>query len=125
VLRTGSVFVIPTLRQRPANPGQVIALPAAHVTALHRAEPGLLADLFGVVARLTEAAPAAFGAAGTTMFGNTDAPGQELPHVHVHVVPRFPGDGFAVPDPAAQPAPHAQRAELAARLRQALAERKN
>jgi histidine triad (HIT) family protein len=55
------------------------------------------------------------------MFGNTDAPGQELPHVHVHVVPRFPGDGFAVPDPAARPAPRAQRAELAARLRQVLA----
>jgi histidine triad (HIT) family protein len=59
------------------------------------------------------------------MFGNTDAPGQDLSHVHVHVVPRFGGDGFAIPDPAARPAPRAQRAALAARLRQALAERQN
>lgn len=49
-LRTENVFVIPTLKQRPANLGQVIALPAVHVTALHEAEPALRTELFDVVA---------------------------------------------------------------------------
>jgi histidine triad (HIT) family protein len=121
VLRTGDVFVIPTLKQRSANHGQVIVLPVAHVTALHEAGPALRADVFDVVATLTAAMPDAFGSIGSTVFQNNDSPGQELPHLHVHVVPRFAGDGFAMPDPGIETAPRALRAELATRLRQALA----
>lgn len=118
VLRTGDVFVIPTLKQRSANHGQVIVLPVAHVTALHEAGPALRADVFDVVATLTAAMPEAFGAIGSTVFQNNDMPGS---HLHVHVVPRFTGDGFAMPDPRIKTAPRALRAGLATRLRQALA----
>jgi histidine triad (HIT) family protein len=121
VLRTGDVFVIPTLKQRAANQGQVIVLPVAHVTALYEAGPALRADVFDVVSTLTSAMPTAFGATGSTVFHNNDAPGQILSHLHVHVVPRFAGDGFVMPDPALGAAPRPLRVELATRLRQALA----
>jgi histidine triad (HIT) family protein len=121
VLRTSDVFVIPTLKQRAANLGQIIVLPVAHVTALHEAEPALRTGLFDVVATLTGCVATAFGGVGSTVFLNIDAPGQELSHLHVHVVPRFTGDGFVMPDPAIGNAPRALRADLAARLRRALA----
>jgi histidine triad (HIT) family protein len=121
VLRTGDVFVIPTLRQRAANHGQIIVLPVAHVTALHEAGPALRAELFDVVATLTETMADAFGATGSTVCQHNDAPGQALSHLHVHVVPRFSGDGFVMPDPTIAAAPRPLRAELAVRLRKALA----
>ena len=121
MLRTGDVFVIPTLKQRSANHGQVIVLPVAHVTALHEAGPVLRADVFDVVSTLTAAMPVAFGATGSTVFQNNDTPDQTLDHLHVHVVPRFAADGFSMPDPAISAAPRALRAELATRLRRALA----
>jgi histidine triad (HIT) family protein len=121
VLRTGDVFVIPTLKQRAANHGQIIVLPVAHVTALHEAGPALRAELFDVVATLTATVEAAFGATGSTVWQHNDAPGQELSHLHIHVVPRFTGDSFVMPDPALGAAPRPLRAGLAARLRQALA----
>jgi histidine triad (HIT) family protein len=121
VLRTGDVFVIPTLKQRAANHGQIIVLPVAHVTALHEAGRVLRAELFDVVATLTATMESAFGATGSTVWQNNDAPDQELSHLHIHVVPRFNGDGFAMPDPALGAAPRPLRAKLAARLRQALA----
>jgi histidine triad (HIT) family protein len=120
ILRTGDVFVIPTLKQRTANRGQVIVLPVAHVTALHEAGPVLRADVFDVVSTLTEVMPDAFGATGSTVFQHNDTPGQ-VPHLHVHVVPRFAGDGFSVPDPGIASAPRPVRAGLAAQLRRALA----
>lgn len=118
--RTENVFVIPTLKQRPANPGQVMVLPNAHVTALHAAEPTLLVELFQVVARITAVAPAAFDAVGTTVFNNNNAPDQVLSHLHVHVVPRFDADGFVTPNPSNDAAPRPLRVELAARLRRAI-----
>ena len=121
VLRTSDVFVVPTLKQRAANQGQVIVLPTAHVTGLHLASRTLRAGLFDVVATLSTTMTAAFGAIGSTVFLNNDAPGQELTHLHIHVVPRFDGDAFALPDQAIEVAPRPRRAELATRLRGALA----
>jgi diadenosine tetraphosphate (Ap4A) HIT family hydrolase len=119
VLRTGDVFVIPTLKQRVANHGQVIVLPVAHVTALHEAGPALRTELFDVVATLTATMPGAFGATGSTVVQHNHPTGES--HLHVHVVPRFSEDDFVMPDPAIETAPRPLRTELAVRLRQALA----
>ena len=92
-------------------------LPIAHVTALHEAGPALLADLLDAVTRITAAMPAAFDAAGTTMFQNDNTPDQSLPHLHIHVVPRFADDGFVMPNPATEPASRQLRARIARHLR--------
>ena len=94
-------------------------VPVAHVTALHTLRRGLRSEVFEVVAQVTEASPRALGAAGTTVFSNQDAPDQPLRHLHVHVVPRHPGDDLTIPNPVREPVPRELRAELAARLRRA------
>jgi histidine triad (HIT) family protein len=97
--RTRAVFVLPALKQRERNRGHALVLPVAHVVDLVGASKPLLEDLFEVVARVSAAMPLAFGAVGTTVFQNNSVPGQVLPHLHVHVVPRFLDDGFRMPDP--------------------------
>src|SRR5204863_151338 len=50
--------------------------------------------LFRAVVRLAGPVRAALGAAGTTIgVNNGEATGQTIPHVHVHIVPRWPNDG--------------------------------
>jgi histidine triad (HIT) family protein len=112
--------VAPTLKQRATNGGQVIICPIAHVTSLHQMKPVLLHELFDVVARVTSAVPVAFGAVGTTVLNNSNAPDQNLAHVHVHVIPRFAGDHLVIPDARNATASRDQRLELAEKLREAL-----
>lgn len=118
--RTDRVFVSMARRQRPANLGQVLVCPVAHETALHTVEPSLLAEVFGVVARVTLAATAAFGARGTTVLNNNDAPDQVISHLHVHVIPRFDSDDLVIPHPDKAPAPRDLRVRLTAQLRHEL-----
>ena len=120
VLRTEHVFVTVTLKQRPANPGQVVVCPVAHATTLHSTEPALLREVFDVVTRVSGAASAAFQAVGTTIHNNNDAPGQVISHLHVHVIPRFAGDGLVIPNPSNETAPRSWRLEVAARWRRVL-----
>jgi histidine triad (HIT) family protein len=86
-----------TLAFLDANPlaeGHTLVIPKAH----HERVDDLPADLAGAVGRAIAAvAPAvedAVDAPATTIaYNNGEAAGQEVPHVHAHVVPRFPDDG--------------------------------
>ncbi|GII58589.1 hypothetical protein Pth03_69780 [Planotetraspora thailandica] len=118
--RSPGVFVIPTLKQRIRNRGHMLVLPVGHLTSLPEASPALLGEIFQVAGRVGAALATAFGACGTTMFQNDNSPDQVLFHLHVHVVPRFPGDAFVMPDPSGVVLPRAERAEQAAALMQAL-----
>lgn len=87
--RSENVFVVPELKQRPNNPGHALVLPVSHVTDLHDVPADLLHEIFEVTARVTSGVKDAYGAVGSTVTQNNHIPGQELHHVHVHVVPRF------------------------------------
>lgn len=50
-----------------------------------------------------------------------DAPPELLFHLHVHVVPRFTDDHFAMPYPAVAEVPRADRERQASAMRQVLA----
>ncbi|MFE2941497.1 HIT family protein [Streptomyces sp. NPDC059255] len=118
--RSKNVFVIPTLMQRENNPGHTLVLPLAHVTGLHEARSDLLQEVFEVVAKVSTAVKDAYRAAGSTITQNNGIPGQVLHHLHVHVIPRFDGDGFQMPDPGVSEAPRDARVTRASLLRKAL-----
>jgi histidine triad (HIT) family protein len=118
--KTDRVFVSVARKQRPANRGHALVCPVTHATTLHTVEPSLLMEVMDMVAQVTRAAPMAFGAVGTTVLINNDAPDQVLSHLHVHVIPRFSGDNLVIPNPDKSAAPRALRAELAAELRAAM-----
>lgn len=78
----------------PLARGHTLVVPKEHYERLNDLPADVAADVFGALHRLLEPIEAAVDADATTVaFNNGRAAGQEVPHVHAHVVPRFRGDG--------------------------------
>lgn len=108
---------------RPLTPGHLLVVPRAHAARLADADPDDAAHLLRVARTLAAALPAGgVPCDGVNLVLNDGvAAGQEVHHVHLHVVPRTAGDGFGWRRPAGAGAP--DRAALdatAARVRGAL-----
>jgi histidine triad (HIT) family protein len=107
---------------QPVTEGHMLVIPRAHATRLADLEPEDGAQMF----RVGQAAAASLHNSGLKCEGvnfflaDGEAAGQEVFHIHLHVFPRFAGDGFGLtmpPDYAVRP-----RSELdaaAATLRKA------
>ena len=79
---------------QPLADGHVLLVPRAHVPQVEDLEPEQAEALFRAVVRLAGPVREAVDAAGTTIgINNGDATGQTIPHVHVHIVPRWENDG--------------------------------
>ena len=79
---------------QPLADGHVLVVPRAHAACVEDLEPTAADALFRTVVRLAGPVREALGAAGTTIgINNGDATGQTIPHVHVHIVPRWESDG--------------------------------
>lgn len=80
----------------PINPGHVLIVPTEHVTTVSDLKPEGLAEIFGLAGRMAGALRVCgVRAEGINiLLSDGEAAGQEVPHTHVHVVPRFKGDGF-------------------------------
>ena len=86
--------VLAFLDANPLAPGHTLVVPEAHHERLEALPRDLATDLFGAVHRLLGPVRTAVDADGATVAVNDGrAAGQEVPHVHCHVVPRFDGDG--------------------------------
>lgn len=119
-LRTEHVFVIPALRQHPNNHGHTLVLPVAHIRNLADAPLSHPQRIFAVAAWVTAAVLSVYGAEGSIVFQNSTTPHDALFHLHVHVVPRFPGDHFVMTRAAVAEVPRPDRLRQATSMRQAL-----
>jgi len=81
------------LDHRPLIPGHCLLVPRQHVDTLLDLPDDLLAPVMSDVRLLAGALEAGLGAAGSFTSINTKV-SQSVPHLHIHVVPRFPGDGL-------------------------------
>jgi len=82
---------------QPINPGHMLVLPNEHITHLTELDPELTSHLF-LTARKMAAGLMDSGieAEGFNLWlADGKAAFQEVPHAHVHVIPRFGGDGFS------------------------------
>ena len=74
----------------PRAPGHMLVLPKAPVRNLLDAEPEQLAACMATAKKVAEAAKKAFNADGITLQQFSEAAGgQEVFHLHFHVVPRM------------------------------------
>jgi histidine triad (HIT) family protein len=109
-------FISP--RWWPNNRGHVIVIPRTHVEnvyAIGKRDAHAVADL---VREVAIGIRATYGCDGvSTVQLNEPAGGQEVWHLHEHVVPRYVGDRPTGADPLAHPASLAERKIFAARLR--------
>ena len=78
----------------PLAKGHTLVVPSAHHSRLEAMPADEAAGLFAAVHRLVPRVQDAAGAPATTIaFNNGPEAGQEVAHVHAHIVPRFAGDG--------------------------------
>ncbi len=86
--------VIAFLDANPLAPGHTLVVPKEPYARLRETPSELSAAVFEAVHALSGPIEDAVGADATTI-GINDGPeaGQEVPHLHVHIVPRFDGDG--------------------------------
>jgi histidine triad (HIT) family protein len=80
---------------RPLARGHTLVIPKNHFGKLEDMPVEQAANLMRAVRSVTPAVSGAVGAPATTIaMNNGKEGGQEVPHVHVHVVPRWEKDGF-------------------------------
>jgi diadenosine tetraphosphate (Ap4A) HIT family hydrolase len=113
--------VFPSLRQQPRNRGHMLVVPIRHVPQLYDLGADLAGPLMTTLARASAAVKSAFGAHGVCVRQNNERHGgQDVFHIHFHVIPRFAGDEFDTGDDrfpfGAIEVPLAERAQQAATL---------
>lgn len=103
----------------PRSPGHLLVIPKAPARNLLDIEPEVLATLIRQTQRIAKAAVAALGADGLTLQQFSEpAGGQEVFHIHFHVLPRW-DDVRITPHPAPK-GDMAELADQAAKIRAAL-----
>ena len=83
---------------QPVNPGHVLIVPNQHATHLADMPEETGAHLFRLAHRLSQAVhKAGVRCEGVNLFlADGEAAMQEFFHVHLHVFPRYKGDGFGL-----------------------------
>ena len=81
---------------RPVQPGHLLVVPRAHATLLPELDDRTLARLWSVATSLNGALRASSlpVEAVSVYIADGAAAGQEVAHVHIHLIPRRPHDGF-------------------------------
>lgn len=78
----------------PLAPGHTLVIPKAHYETLGDVPDDVATAVFAAILEVTNAVERAVDAdASNVGFNNGQASGQEVPHLHGHVIPRFDGDG--------------------------------
>jgi len=83
---------------RPINPGHTLVIPKHHVANLENLDSTLAGRLFQVAGKIA----AALRKSGLRCEGinvwlaDGKEAFQEVPHIHIHVIPRYAGDGLRI-----------------------------
>ena len=90
--------VLALLDIRPLNTGHLMVIPRAHAACLADLDPAVGGHMFAVAQRMAAALRrSGLPCDGVNLFlADGEAAFQEVLHVHLHVIPRTPGDGFRI-----------------------------
>jgi histidine triad (HIT) family protein len=100
--------IVAFLDIQPVNPGHVLVIPRAHAKELSELESEVGGQMFKVAMIVAEGLrDSGLKCEGVNLFlADGEAAFQEVFHVHLHVIPRFGGDGFGLkfgPDYGSRP----------------------
>jgi len=102
------------------NPGHVLVALKAHAENLYGLNDAQAGAVLRVAAKVGRAIRDAFAPHGLSVYqANGKAAGQTVFHYHVHLVPRYEGDGMALTWPVKNP-PRDKLEDYAARIRKSL-----
>ena len=83
---------------QPVNPGHVLVVPNRHAASLADLDAETGMRMFGIGQQVAAALRASgLRCEGVNLFlADGEAAGQEVFHLHLHVIPRYRGDGFGL-----------------------------
>lgn len=117
-------FVSAFLDLHPINPGHTLIVPNKPVASLKDLDDETAAHIFNVGRKVAEAIRnTELECEGINLFlSDGEVAGQEVPHVHLHVVPRTASDGFGFKHqaPSFEKAERKQLNEVAETIKKAL-----
>jgi histidine triad (HIT) family protein len=89
--------VLAFLDIRPVNPGHTLVIPKSHYQNMEDIPEAELAAVMAAVKKVGKLLKDKLGTLGYNI-GENNGPvaGQLVPHLHFHVMPRRPDDGFAL-----------------------------
>ena len=78
----------------PLSKGHTLVIPKAHYSKIQELDENSSQSLFNILLKITNPVEKALGVNSSTIaIHNGKEAGQEIPHVHIHVIPRYRGDG--------------------------------
>ncbi|MFH2028720.1 MAG: HIT family protein [Nanoarchaeota archaeon] len=81
----------------PANKGHALVIPKEHYETLLDAPDVVVNDLMLLVKKVKRALSSSLGAEGfNILINNKKVAGQLVPHLHIHIIPRFSNDGVSL-----------------------------
>jgi histidine triad (HIT) family protein len=99
------------------NPGHVLVTVKKHADNIFSLDEAQAAAVFRSAAKVARAIRGAFEPQGLSVYqANGRAAGQTVFHLHLHLVPRYEGDGMALTWPVKNP-PREKLAEYAEKIR--------
>ena len=103
----------------PINPGHTLVIPKAHAANLAELDGADGERVFAVARRVARALrECGVRCEGVNLFlADGEIAGQEVFHVHMHVIPRYKGDGFGLRIASKDMAEREALNEIAERLR--------
>lgn len=90
--------VLAFMDAQPINPGHVLVIPKAHAAHLSDLDEETGGQVFKVAMRVSQGlGRSSVRCEGVNLLlADGEVASQEVFHVHLHVVPRFKGDGFGM-----------------------------
>lgn len=106
----------------PVNAGHLLILPKMHIPSLSDLDDTTGAHVFMTATRLAQALRhCGVRCEGINLLlADGEAAGQEISHVHMHVLPRFSGDGFHISTGSPIQPPREMLDEVATLIRHAV-----
>jgi len=114
--------VIAFMDVQPITHGHMLVVPREHAVLMGDLNETAAMRTFRVARKLAEVARHTLGATGVNLFvADGEVAFQDVPHFHVHVIPRYPKDGFGLTFPHSyeHPPARAQLDAIAAAIRAA------
>ena len=112
--------VVAFMDVQPITQGHMLVVPREHAVLMTDINETAAMRTFRVARKLAEVARRTLAASGVNLLVmDGEAAYQDVPHFHVHVIPRYPKDGFGLtfPDSYEHPPGRAQLDAIATHIR--------
>jgi histidine triad (HIT) family protein len=114
-------LVLAVMDINPLSPGHMLVIPKNHAENIFEISESDLSAVTKAVKRCAKAAKEALNAGGITVLQlNGKASDQVVPHLHVHIVPRWENDGLTVSSWEMKPGNIGEIKDIAQKIKQRL-----